>query len=70
MKFRTKNFDYNLYETEQKFKMLIIFLTIFVMSFLLGYWTKNNTYEEQIHRQQIEIVDLKEQKYRLEMREV
>lgn len=70
MKDKTKNFDYSLYETEQKFKMLIIFLVIFVASFMLGYWTKNETYEEQINRQKIEIIDLKEQIHILKMKEV
>lgn len=65
MRDKTKNFDFKFYEIEQKFKMLIAFLVIFTASFILGYWTKNQEYEQKIYKQEIEIVDLKEQIHRL-----
>lgn len=57
----------NLEEMENKLKELLIILTIFLLGFLLGYWVKNEEYEEKIYQQSIEIVDLKEQIHRIEV---
>lgn len=51
----------NIDEFCQKFKELIIIFIVFIFGFLLGYWVKNEEYEEKIYQQSIEIVDLKEQ---------
>ncbi len=58
---KTKNFDLEIYEMEQKAKTFLLILIVFIFGFLLGYWCKNTEYEEKINRQAIEIVDLKDQ---------
>ena len=61
MKDKIKHFDYKFYEIEQKIRIFLLILIAFGIGFWLGYWCKNTEYEEKIHRQGIEIVDLKEQ---------
>lgn len=56
----------NLEETINKLKLLFMILVIFILGFLVGYWTKNVEYEEKLYRNAIEITDLKESIDRLE----
>ena len=58
---KTKNFDFKLYELEQKMKTFLLIIMVFILGFILGYFCKNEEYENKIDRQAIEIVDLKEQ---------
>ena len=58
---KTKSFDIQIYELEQKAKTFLLILIVFILSFLLGYWCKNLDYEEVIRLQKIEIIDLKDQ---------
>lgn len=58
---KTKSFDMQIYEIEQKTKTFLLILIVFILSFLLGYWCKNVDYEEVIRLQKIKIIDLKEQ---------
>ena len=50
----------NLEETINKLKLLFMILVIFILGFLVGYWTKNVEYEEKIHMQAVEIDSLRE----------
>ena len=58
---KTKNFDFKIYEIEQKAKTFLLILVVFIFGFLLGCWCKNEEYENKINRQAIEILDLKDQ---------
>ena len=58
---KTKNFDLEIYEMEQKAKTFLLILIVFIFGFLLGYFCKNTEYEDKIYKQKIEIIDLKEQ---------
>lgn len=57
----------DLEEIAKRFKMLILIYIVFIIGFFVGYWCKNTEYEDQINRQAIEIVDLKEQLHRERM---
>lgn len=50
----------NLEETINKLKLLFMILVIFILGFLVGYWTKNVEYEEKIYMQAVEIDSLRE----------
>lgn len=50
----------NLEETINKLKLLFMILVIFILGFLVGYWTKNVEYEEKIYMQTVEIDSLRE----------
>lgn len=50
----------NLEETINKLKLLLMILVIFILGFLVGYWTKNVEYEEKIYIQTVEIDSLRE----------
>lgn len=50
----------NLEETINKLKLLFMILVIFILGFLVGYWTKNVEYEEKIYIQTVEIDSLRE----------
>lgn len=50
----------NLEETINKLKLLFMTLVIFILGFLVGYWTKNVEYEEKIYMQAVEIDSLRE----------
>ena len=58
---KTKSFDMQIYEIEQKTKTFLLILIVFILSFLLGYWCKNIEYEDMLYKQKIIIIDLKEQ---------
>ena len=58
---KTKHFDYKLYELEEKVKTFLLILIVFIIGFLIGYWCKNTEYEDEIYKQKIEIIDLREQ---------
>ena len=58
---KTKIFDIQIYELEQKIKTFLLILIVFILSFLLGYWCKNVEYEDMLYKQKIEIIDLKDQ---------
>ena len=60
MKDRIKHFDYKLYELEEKVKTFLLILIVFIIGFLIGYWCKNTEYEDEIYKQKIEIIDLRE----------
>ena len=53
-------------ELEKNIKALIIILIVFIMGFMVGYWTKNKEYEEKLYENAIEITNLKESIDRLE----
>ncbi len=61
MKDRIKHFDYKLFELEEKAKTFLLVLMVFIIGFLIGYWCKNAEYEDEIYKQKIEIIDLREQ---------
>lgn len=63
---KTKYFDSKIYELEKNIKALIIILIVFIMGFMVGYWTKNKEYEEKLYENAIEITNLKESIDRLE----
>ena len=58
---KIKHFDYKLYELEEKAKTFLLVLMVFIIGFLIGYWCKNAEYEDEIYKQKIEIIDLREQ---------
>lgn len=59
----------NLEETINKLKLLFMILVIFILGFLVGYWTKNVEYEEKIYMQTVEIDSLRETVYIYQMKE-
>ena len=66
---KTKTFDYEIYNTGKTMGTSLMIIIIFILSFLLGMWCKNKEYEDKINKQAIEIVDLKEQIYRNNLKE-
>lgn len=65
-----KFYDKEIYNLNEKIQAFITILVVFLASFLLGYWCKNEEYENKINKQEIEIVDLKEQIDRKEKEEI
>lgn len=63
-----KFYDKEIYKFTEKLKTFILVLIVFIIGFLIGYFCKNEEYEEKVNRQAIEIIDLKEQIHRVNMK--